>query len=133
MESIAEEAEQLYRRVSSWVVFHRLVFGVDGLIAQRFDPGAERARFYESDDYAELCEMLADLRSSDTRKPSIEEPEQMITIRIPKSLHAVLIAEAGECDLSINKLAITKLLKPADPRTTPEQLGRVRGRRPGRG
>ena len=90
---------------------------------------SERYQFEQSEGYAQLQEMLADLRTNDRLKSDFLEPQQMITIRIPLSLHKLLIRESNELELSLNKLAITKLLRPAEPRFTPLQVGKRRGRR----
>lgn len=128
MDDLVHQAEDLHRRSSSWVTFFRDVFGVDGLIRRTLSPG-ELREFWTSETHHELAEMLADLRSTDRTPPARHEPEQMITIRIPVSLHELLITETREADLSLNKLAITKLLQRADPRFTPEEPVGRRGRR----
>lgn len=128
MDDILSQALVLHVRVSNWVQFYRLVFGVDGLIRSTLD-GDDLAEYFESDDYVEICELLADLRSTDRSKPSVIEPEQTVTIRIPVSMHRVLAAECHEAGLSLNKLAITKFLQRCDPRCTPEPADAIRGRR----
>ena len=80
---------------------------------------------------AELQEMVAAVRSQDSSKGDSAEPERMITIRLPKSLHDSLRIEADDLNLSINKLCISKLLQRIESRFVPVQQGRRRGRRPG--
>ena len=75
--------------------------------------------------------MVAAVRSQDTSKGDSVEPERMITIRIPKSLHDALRVESDELNLSINNLCVSKFIQSIDPRFVPEQTGRRRGRRPG--
>ncbi len=75
--------------------------------------------------------MLAAIRSQDSSKGDAAEPERMITIRLPKSLHEALANESEEVKLSINKLCITKLVQSVESRFVPVQRGRRRGRRPG--
>ncbi len=114
--------------MTSWVAFYQDVFGPHGLLLTSLT--TEQLEAYQrSDDYAELNELLADLRSTDREKPSTYESEQMITIRIPRSLHAVLADESEDTGLSLQKLCITKLLQPSDARYLPIQQGKLRGRR----
>ena len=47
----------------------------------------------------------------------------MITVRLPKSLHEALRAEAHEHRTSMNKLCISKLLQFIDNEKVPAELG----------
>ena len=124
-------AEEAFAKTGSWVVFFREVLGVDGVVARLFADPDDFKRFIAGPEFETLHEMLAAIRSQDQSKSDAVEPERMITIRIPRSLHESLQVESKACELSINKLAISKLLWPANPRFVPEQQGRRRGRRPG--
>ena len=124
-------AQEAFAKTGSWVVFYREVLGVDGVARKLFPTTEEMRRFEISKEYGELLEMVAAVRSQDTSKGDSTEPERMITIRLPKSLHDSLRVESDEMNLSINKLCISKLLQRIDPRYVPEQQGRRRGRRPG--
>ncbi len=127
----AELCEEAFAMTGSWVVFFREMLGRKGVVAKLFPDQEERQAFIQREEYATVQEALAAVRSQDQSKSDAAEPERMITIRIPRSLHEVLQDEADECSLSINKLAISKLLQPVNPRFVPEQRGRRRGRRPG--
>ncbi|MEL6107377.1 MAG: hypothetical protein AAFU85_15160 [Planctomycetota bacterium] len=124
-------AEEAFAKTGSWVIFFREILGVDGVVRRLFTDPDELARFIEGPEYGTLQEMLAAVRSQDQSKSDSAEPERMITIRIPRSLHDLLRVESEACDLSINKLCISKLLQPIESRFIPEQRGRRRGRRPG--
>jgi predicted HicB family RNase H-like nuclease len=43
-----------------------------------------------------------------------KEPTRVITVRLPKSIHEALRAEAHSRQISMNKLCITKLLRTLD-------------------
>ena len=124
-------AEEAFAKTGSWVMFFREILGVGGVVKQLFSEDEDFKKFVEGTEFATLHEMLAAIRSQDQSKSDAAEPERMITIRIPKSLHESLQEESKACGLSINKLSISKLLFPANPRFVPEQQGRRRGRRPG--
>ena len=124
-------AEEAFAKTGSCVIFFREVLGVDGIVKQLFTDSQEFKRFIDGPEFATLHEMLAAIRSQDQSKSDAAEPERMITIRIPRSLHESLQEESKASGLSINKLSISKLLWPANPRFIPEQQGRRRGRRPG--
>ena len=124
-------AQESFAKTGNWVVFYREMLGTDGVVRKLY-PNPEAMRTFEdSREYAELQEMVAAMRSQDASKGDATEPERMITIRLPKSLHDALRIEADEMNLSINKLCISKLLQRIEGRFIPIQQGRRRGRRPG--
>lgn len=124
-------AEAAFAQTGSWVVFFREILGPEGVIRTLFTTPEERERFQSTEQYCQLQEMLAAIRSQDNSKGDANEPERMITIRLPKSLHETLAAESEDANLSINKLCITKLIQSVNSRFVPVQKGRRRGRRPG--
>ena len=109
-------AQEAFAQTGNWVVFYREMLGADGVVRRLF-PDLQQLRVFEqSSEFAELQEMVAAMRSQDGSKADASEPERMITIRLPKSLHDVLKLESEESNLSINKLCISKLLQPIDGR-----------------
>jgi len=124
-------AEEAFAKTGSWVVFYREMLGVDGVVRRLYPDTNSLREFEMTDEFLELQEMVAALRGQDPSKSDSAEPERMITIRLPMSLHEVLKAESDETDLSINKLCISKLIQPIASRFVPLQQGRRRGRRAG--
>jgi hypothetical protein len=124
-------AQEAFTKTSNWVVFYREMLGSDGVVRRLFPEPSQMRSFEASSEFAELQEMIAAMRSQDSSKGDATEPERMITIRLPKSLHDALRIEADEMNLSINKLCISKLLQRIEGRFIPIQQGRRRGRRPG--
>lgn len=124
-------AQEAFSKTGSWVVFYREMLGTDGVVRKLFNETSEMRYFEDSPQFVELQEMVAAMRSQDSSKGDSTEPERMITIRLPKSLHDALRIEADEMNLSINKLCISKLLQRIESRFIPIQQGRRRGRRPG--
>jgi hypothetical protein len=115
----------------SWVDFYRELLGVEG-VARRAFPTAEQMHFWErSSEFAEVLEMLTALRSTEVSKSGAVEPQRMITVRIPLSLHESLKQEAEDHCTSINKLCISKLLSGISSRFVPREKGKIRGRKPG--
>jgi len=115
----------------SWVDFYRELLGVEG-VARRAFPTAEQLQFWErSSEFAEVLEMLTALRSTEESKSNAVEPQRMITVRIPLSLHESLKKESEDHHTSINKLCISKLLSGISSRFVPREKGKIRGRKPG--
>jgi predicted HicB family RNase H-like nuclease len=58
--------------------------------------------------------MLDALRSRESERPSDREAQRVVTVRMPRSLHETLKAEAEQHRVSINTLCISKLMKLLD-------------------
>ncbi|MCC9640661.1 hypothetical protein LOC71_00120 [Rhodopirellula sp. JC740] len=124
-------AAEVFAQTGSWVVFYREIMGCDGVVWKLFPEAAQRRHFEASPEFAELLEIMTSIRSQDRSKTSLHEPERMITVRLPRTMHATCVAEASELGLSINNYCLTKLLQPINKRFTPIESGPRRGRRPG--
>lgn len=109
--AVLEVAERFYAMRPEWVVFFREVLGVDGLVRRAFPKPKALTRFECSQEYARIREMLDDLRTQQRDQTASRESQRVITVRMPKSLHESLKAEAGKMRVSINTLCISKLLK----------------------
>lgn len=131
LDDLAADCFAMFVQPLGWSELHRRIFGPGGLLDMRLSPES-RAAFEASADFAALQEMLADRRASPGRKAAADQVEMTITIRLPASLHDQLLTEASDAQTSMNKLAISKLLQPIDPRFVPIDGDRRRGRRPKR-
>lgn len=109
--AVLHTAERLYGMNPEWVVFFREVLGVDGIVSRTFGSGDARMRFECTPHYARIREMLDSLRSRDRERPTDREANRVVTVRMPRSLHEALKAEAGDRRMSINTLCIAKLLQ----------------------
>ena len=107
-------ASELYRQNPDWVTFFREVLGVEGVIRRVFSNQDDLARFEQSQEYAEIQQMVAKLRERATEPVDSREPTRVITVRLPKSLHEALRSEAHDRKTSMNQLCISKLLQMLD-------------------
>lgn len=116
-------ANDLYSQEPDWVTFFREVLGLEGIVRQMYKDGAELTQFEQSDEYKNIQQMLAKLREKNGEpNGSPKEPTRVITVRMPKSLHEALKAEAHEMHTSMNKLCISKLLQVVDDELVPTEL-----------
>ena len=128
---VVETATELFGVAPTWTAFYRETLGGDG-IARALFPNADEAREYEnSDEHSKVLEMLTVLRSRDLPENDPHEPQRMITVRIPKSLHDAICVEANSLSVSVNKLCISKMLQKVDSAMIPTSTQKRRGRRPG--
>ena len=107
-------AQQISDQDPDWVTFFREVLGLGGVMRRAYSETAELNQFERSREYAQIQAMLVRLRERGRGKPNRQEPLRVITVRMPKSLHDSLRAEAHERRTSMNKLCIAKLLQMVD-------------------
>lgn len=107
-------ALELFRQKPDWITFFREIIGVEGVIRRLFPNATDLADFEATPEYAEIQQMLATLREQNLVREESREPTRVITVRMPKSLHESLRAEAHSLRTSMNKLCITKLLRVID-------------------
>ncbi len=112
-------ADELYQRNPDWVTFYREVMGIDGIIRRSFPNQSELILFEQSNEYSDIQQMVAKLRERASEPAENREPTRVITVRLPKSLHESLRAEAHEKRTSMNKLCISKLLQVIDDQLIP--------------
>lgn len=104
-------AAEMFQQQPDWITFFREVLGVDGLVRKLFSTPEELAAFEKTEEYAEINLMLAKLRERSGAGADGKEPTRVITVRLPKSLHESLRAEAHDRKTSMNQLCISKLLQ----------------------
>ncbi|MGN6133019.1 MAG: hypothetical protein ACTHOU_00910 [Aureliella sp.] len=122
-------ANDLFGHAPTWVCFFREVLGVGGLCRRLF-PEEEYGQFMMTSHFDQLQMMLTALRSRDYPENDPNDPQRMITVRLPKSLHEALVDEAGNLSISVNKLCISRLLQVLDSKMVPETVSKPRGRKP---
>ncbi|MDX1930942.1 MAG: toxin-antitoxin system HicB family antitoxin, partial [Pirellulaceae bacterium] len=102
----------------------------DGFIPQLFPSNEDFGNFLRCDQYYQIQMMLTALRSRDLPENDPNDPQRMITVRLPKSLHEALCEEALRLGISVNRLCISRMLQLLDPKMIPETGTKPRGRKP---
>jgi len=113
-------AAEMFQQQPDWVTFFREVLGVDGLVRKLFASPEDLAAFEKTPEYSEIQQMLARLRERGALAEG-KEPTRVITVRLPKSLHESLRAEAHDRKTSMNQLCISKLLHVINGELVPEE------------
>lgn len=119
-QAVLEVAEQLFATSPEWLVFFREIMGLEGIVRRTFQNPEALLRFECSPEYARIREMLDELRQRQQDQPAPRESQRVVTVRMPRSLHETLKAEAQQMRVSINSLCISKLLKLIDEETQRE-------------
>ncbi|MEC9091167.1 MAG: toxin-antitoxin system HicB family antitoxin [Planctomycetota bacterium] len=104
-------AKQLFMQTPDWVTFFREILGIGGVARRLFATQEEFLTFEQSAEFSEIQNMVAALRNKKGSGADGHEPTRVITVRLPKSLHEALRAEAHDHKTSMNKLCIAKLLQ----------------------
>jgi len=124
IQRVRQVANEKFRHEPDWVTFYRDVLGVEGLIDQLFPGTEQKSKFQQTDEYAEIQQMLAKLREKNRGQKQPDEPTRVITVRLPQSLHEALRHEAHDHKTSMNKLCISKLLQVIDGELVPSDFER---------
>ena len=118
-QEVIRAATEIYCKGIDWVSFYRQVLGVEGIIRRQFPSAEETKDFEQSREFAEIQQMVAKLRGRSNNQNESDEPTRVITVRLPKSLHEALRAEAHQKRTSMNQLCISKLLQIIDNNLVP--------------
>lgn len=112
----AEEALAFARaaaaKAESWIELHNAVFGMGGKISELFPDQASRTRFVRTDEYQAITKLVDDLMGGDDETPMAEllaRANGKLLVRVPRAVHAALLAEAEAEDVSLNQLCASKL------------------------
>jgi predicted HicB family RNase H-like nuclease len=117
-----QAATELFDRKPDWVTFYREIMGVDGIVRKLYPTADALANFEQTEEFTKIQQMLARLRSgTKADDKDSKEPTRVITVRLPKSLHDTLKAEAHNHHTSMNQLCIAKLLQMVDDELIPTE------------
>lgn len=126
-----DHANDLFANAPTWVCFFREMLASDGVTKKvLFHKPSEYDSFLGSKEYSQILKMLTALRSRELPENDPNDPQRMITVRLPKSLHEALCDEAERLNISVNKLCISRMLQLLDPAMIPETGSKPRGRKP---
>jgi antitoxin HicB len=110
----AREALEFARRkadeAKSWVEFHNALFGIGGRLTEMFPTQAERIAFGKTDEHRQIMELLEQLQRGEEDAPApLPDASGRFVLRLPRSMHAALMAEAKAEGISLNQLCVAKL------------------------
>jgi predicted HicB family RNase H-like nuclease len=101
-------AKQMQTEGVSWVEANNRLYGVGGVLTQL--SARERNAFFQTKQAAEITEILEQLPEPKAKvgRPRAELNGKILA-RVPKSVHAALLAEAEAEGVSLNQLIVSKL------------------------
>ncbi len=104
-------AKSLASKKVDWITINNALFGPGGKLTQLFPNIAERAALAGTAAYKELCRLLDQERDHGIDESATQHATAsgQTIVRMPKSLHAALLAEAEAEGVSLNQLCVSKL------------------------
>lgn len=114
---VLTQVKTLFNQQPDWVTLFRQALGTEGIVHKTFSDHNELSAFEKSEEYAEIQQMVAKLRAKNQNGSN--ETTRVITVRLPRSMHESLRAEAHAQQTSMNQLCISKLLLPIDAELVP--------------
>lgn len=107
-------ARRLREKGLSWIEVSNALFGPGGKLTELCPTEADRAALAKSSGFREILRVIEEARddSGDPRGTVgnwMSTASGTTTLRIPKSLHAALLAEAEAEGISLNQLCLAKL------------------------
>jgi hypothetical protein len=109
---LLEFAEQRAARAADWLELHYALFGVGGKANELFPTEAERTAFSRTPESKRIFALM-DTLPYPPAKEFVEltaTANGAISIRLPRSVHAALLAEAKAEGVSLNQLCLSKLV-----------------------
>jgi hypothetical protein len=109
---VLEFAESKAKEVADWLELHFALFGVDGKATVLFPIEADRSAFLRTQEYKRLLALMDTLprpKKNEIREV-VSSANGAIRVRLPRSVHAALLAEAKAEGVSLNQLCVAKLV-----------------------
>lgn len=118
---INSAGDKLFNRVPTchWMEFYSAIFGIHGIIRRELGPMLLQSH---KTDLVRVCEQLRILRELTKHQPfepttpaqQDDATERVITVRLPRAVHAALHKESREREMSLNQLCVSKLIRLMD-------------------
>lgn len=109
---VLQFAESKAKEVADWLELHSALYDVNGKATQSFPTEAERSAFMQTKEYKRINAMMDALpqpAKTEVRE-LISSANGAISVRLPRSVHAALLAEAKAEGVSLNQLCAAKLI-----------------------
>lgn len=106
-------ARERAKTAENWIDLHNALFGIGGRLVELFPAESDRTAFARTGEYTEIMELIEGLRGERGDPAPISElvsrANGVINVRLPRTIHAALLAEAEAEGVSLNQLCVAKL------------------------
>jgi hypothetical protein len=95
-----------------WVELHNALFGIGGKATELLTSEGERTAFSQTPECKEIFALLDGLQAPPGKEFAglLATANGAISVRLPRSVHAALLAEAKAEGVSLNQLCLSKLV-----------------------
>jgi hypothetical protein len=108
---LLKAAQREADHVTTWADLSNFLFDPDdGLITKAYPVGPERSKFMKSQEYKEIRRLMDQVEDrTGLVEGATPKKSGKFVVRLPRSLHAALEAEAEREGVSLNQLVVAKL------------------------
>src|SRR5260370_29697565 len=105
-------AEERAKDMADWAELHNALFGLGGKATELFPTEAERTAFCRTEEYKRILALMDSLPHPSIKGfvDMVAHANGAISVRLPRSVHAALLAEAKAEGVSLNQLCLSKLV-----------------------
>lgn len=106
-------AIEVAKGAENWIVVQNAVYGIGGKMADLFPDEKDRIALSRTDEFRQIGELIVSLRKEKGDPAPVADLARSangsVSIRMPKTIHAALLAEARAEGVSLNQLCLAKL------------------------
>lgn len=105
-------AQQRADKAADWIELSNSLFGMGGKATELFPTESERTAFCRTAEYKQILALMDTLPHPPVKGfvDMIASANGAISVRLPRSVHAALLAEAKAEGVSLNQLCVAKLV-----------------------
>jgi len=105
-------AKERAKDAADWLVLENALFGLGGKATELFPTEAERTAFCRTQEYKQILALMDTLPHPPIKGfvDMVAHANGAISVRLPRSVHAALLAEAKAEGVSLNQLCLSKLV-----------------------
>lgn len=105
-------AQQRAAKAADWIELSNALFGLGGKATELFPTESERTAFSRTEEYKRTLALLDTLPRPQVKGfvEMVASANGAISVRLPRSVHAALLAEAKAEGVSLNQLCVAKLV-----------------------
>jgi predicted HicB family RNase H-like nuclease len=109
--ALLDRARQLSAECETWADLSNALFDpLEGELTRAFTAGEQRVAFRQTSEYQQILEILEEkMKATGLIQGATPRKSGRFVVRLPRSLHAALEAEAKEEGTSLNQLVLAKL------------------------
>jgi hypothetical protein len=111
-QQILQFAQKRADRAADWLELSNAVFGLGGKATELFPRESDRTAFSRTKEYKQVLALLDDLPQPEAKGfvEMVASANGAISVRLPRTVHAALLAEAKAEGVSLNQLCVAKLV-----------------------